>query len=163
MQDFSVEIHSVESQQVTQVIQSPLIFGKPTITRVPEGSTLCLEKLARKLIMVPFASDLDTAAKRTDEEVQVARRLSLVSSRIYISSTSTLSCIVPTPWLLQADGLLDTNRIKEALALADKASRTIDDVELNAESLVSPSFSQISCLVPSNGIHKSEGSFRPFP
>ena len=136
MQDNNVEIHSVESQQVVQSIASPLITGSATITRVPEGSTLCLENLARKFIMVPFASNLQSTTERNDEEVQVSRRLAMTSSRICIASASTLSCILPTPWLLQADALLDANRVEEALALADTASRAMDDMNFNAERLV---------------------------
>lgn len=136
MQDFNVEIHSVETQQVVQVISSPLINGNATITRVPEGSTFCVEPLAQKLLMVPFESQTEISPKRREEEVQVARRLSLTSSRIYISSNTSLSCILPTPWFLQADALLDANRVAEALALSDKASQVMDDMRFDAERLV---------------------------
>lgn len=136
MQDFNVEIHSVETQQVVQVISSSLINGNATITRVPEGSTFCVEPLAQKLLMVPFESQTEISPKRREEEVQVARRLSLTSSRIYISSNTSLSCILPTPWFLQADALLDANRVAEALALSDKASQVMDDMRFDAERLV---------------------------
>ena len=136
MQDFSVEIHSVESQQVVQVISSPLINGNATITRVPAGSTFCLEPVAQKLLMVPFESQKEQPPKRTDEEVQVARRLAMASSRIYISSNTNLSCILPTPWYLQADALLDANRVEEALALSNQASQEMDDMHFDAERLV---------------------------
>jgi hypothetical protein len=136
MQDFNVEIHSVESMQVVQTITSPFINGNPTITRVPEGSMFCFEPLAQKLLMVPFESQTETSTKRRDEEVQVARRLAMTSSRIYISSKVNLSCILPTPWFLQADTLLDSNRVEEALALSDNASRAMDDMYFDAERLV---------------------------
>jgi hypothetical protein len=136
MQDFSVEIHSVESQQVVQVISSPLINGNATITRVPDGSTFCLEPVAQKLLMVPFESQRELSPRRTDEEVQVARRLAMASSRIYISSNTNLSCILPTPWYLQADALLDANRVEEALALSTQASQEMDEMHSDAERLV---------------------------
>jgi hypothetical protein len=136
MQDFNIEIHSVESQQVVQVINSPFISGNATITRVPDGSMFCLEPVAQKLLMLPFESKKESSSKRTDEEVQVARRLAMRSSRIYISSNTNLSCILPTPWFLQADTLLDANRVEEALALSDKASQAMDDMQFDAERLV---------------------------
>ena len=136
MQDFNVEIHSVESQQVVQVITSPFISGNATITRVPDGSMFCLEPVAQKLLMLPFESKKESSSKRTDEEVQVARRLAMRSSRIYISSNTNLSCILSTPWFLQADTLLDANRVEEALALSDKASQAMDDMHFDAERLV---------------------------
>jgi hypothetical protein len=123
MQDFNVEIHSVESQQVVQIITSPFISGNATITRVPDGSMFCLEPVAQKLIMLPFDPKKATSSKRTDEEVQVARRLAMRSS-------------LPTPWFLQADTLLDANRVEEALALSDKASQAMDDMHFDAERLV---------------------------
>ena len=133
MQNFDVEIHSVESQQVLQIITSSFLSGSATITRVPDGSKFCLETLAEKLLMVPFDSTQNTPTKRRDEEVQIARRLSMVSSRIYIASRTTLSSIITSPWLLQADALLDSNRVEEALALADQASRAMDDMSFDAE------------------------------
>jgi len=136
MQDFSVEIHSVESQQVVQIISSPLINGNATITRVPDGSKFCLEPVAQKLLMVPFESQKELSPRRTDEEVQVARRLAMASSRIYISSNTNLSCILPTPWYLQADALLDANRVEEALALSSQASQEMDEMHSDAERLV---------------------------
>ena len=93
----------------------------------------CFEPLAQKLLMVPFESQKVASSKRTDEEVQVARRLAMTSSRIYISSKTSLSCILPTPWFLQADTLLDSNRVEEALALSDNASRAMDDMYFDAE------------------------------
>jgi len=140
MQNFDVEIHSVESLQVLQVVNSPLVSGNATITRVPEGSTFCLEKLAQKLLMVPFDPAHDTPERR-DEEVQIVRRLATVSSRIYIASTTTLSSVITTPWLLQADTLLESNRVEEALALADQASQVMDDMQFDAERLVLPTLS----------------------
>ena len=136
MQNFDVEIHSVESQQVLQIITSSFLSGSATITRVPDGSKFCLETLAEKLLMVPFDSTQNTPTKRRDEEVQIARRLSMVSSRIYIASRTILSSIITSPWLLQADALLDSNRVEEALALADQASRAMDDMSFDAERLV---------------------------
>jgi vacuolar protein sorting-associated protein 3 len=136
MQNFDVEIHSVESLQVLQVVNSPLVSGNATITRVPEGSTFCLEKSAQKLLMVPFDPAHDIPKERRDEEVQIARRLATISSRIYIASTTALSSIITTPWFLQADVLLESNRVEEALALADKASQVMDDMQFDAERLV---------------------------
>jgi hypothetical protein len=138
MQNFDVEIHSVESLQVLQVLNSPLLNGNATITRVPEGSSFCLEPLARKLLMVPFGPTQETPRKRKDEEIQIARRLAIVSSRIYIASTTTLCSIITTPWLLQADALLDRNRVEEALAQADQASQVMDDLHFDGERLVHP-------------------------
>ena len=64
MQDFSVEIHSVESQQVLQVIHLPAVSGRATITRVPDGSVSCLEILAQKILMVPLESAQEANAGR---------------------------------------------------------------------------------------------------
>jgi hypothetical protein len=136
MQNFDVEIHSVESQQVIQIITSPYLSGNATITRVPDGSKFCLGALAEKLLMVPFGSTQNTPTKRRDEEVQIARRLSMISSRIYIASSTTLSTVITSPWLLQADTLLDSNRVEEALALADQASQVMDDMQFDTERLV---------------------------
>jgi hypothetical protein len=144
MQNFDVEIHSVESLQVTQVVNSPLVSGNATITRVPERSTFCLEMLAQKLLMVPFDPAHNMPKERRDEEVQIARRLATISSRIYIASTTTLSSIFTTPWLLQADALLESNRVEEALALADQASQEMDDMQFDAERLVRPTFSYLT-------------------
>jgi hypothetical protein len=141
MQNFDVEIHSVESQQVVQMVNSPFLSGSATISRVPEGSTLCLEPMAQKLLMVPFDSTQQTPTKRRDEEVQIARRLAMISSRIYISSNNSLSCIITSPWFLQADALLDANRVEEALLLADKASQVMDAMHFDAERLVPPNSS----------------------
>ena len=88
--------------------------------------------------MVPFDANFATAAQRRDEEVQVARRLSMVSSHIALASGRTLGTIIPQPWFLQADALLDANRVEEALALADQVSRSIDDMQFDAERLVLP-------------------------
>ena len=136
MQNFDVEVHSVELQQVLQIITSPFLSGSATITRVPDGSKFCLETLAEKLLMVPFDSTQNTPTKRRDEEVQIARRLSMISSRIYVASSTTLCSVITSPWLLQADALLDSNRVEEALALADQASREMDDMQFDAERLV---------------------------
>jgi hypothetical protein len=138
MQSFDVEIHSVESQQVLQIVKSPLVGESAAITRVPEGTTFCLETLAQKLLMVPFDDDEQITPKRTQEEVQIARRLGIVSSRIYIASKKSLSCILETPWVLQADSLLDANRVEEALSLSEKASSQMDDMHFDAERLVLP-------------------------
>ena len=135
MQNFDVEIHSVESLQVVQVVTS-FASGNATIARVPEGSKFCLESLAQKLLMVPFDPSQEMPQKRKDEEIQIARRLAMVSSRIYIASSTTLSSIVTKPWLLRADALLDSNRVEEALALADKASQVMDDMQFDKERLV---------------------------
>ena len=137
MQDFDVEIHSVETQQVVQRIQSPLVNGNPTITRAPLGTQLCLEPLAQKLLMVPFSQP--TPSERRKEEIHIARRLAMTSSRIYISSRTSISCVIPTPWVLQADALLNTNQVDEALALADQATQVMDDLQFDAERLVPPS------------------------
>jgi len=88
--------------------------------------------------MVPFDSNSVTTAQRRDEEVQVARRLSMVSSRIALGSGRSLCTIIPQPWFLQADALLDANRVEDALALADRASGSIDDMQFDAERLVLP-------------------------
>ena len=138
MQNFDIEIHSVESQQVIQIINSPFLNGNATIARVPDGSKFCLETMAQKLLMVPFDPTQNTPTKKRDEEVQIARRLSMVSSRVYIASTTTLSSVIQVPWFLQADALLDSNRVEEALALADQASRAMEDMEFDAERLVNP-------------------------
>jgi len=138
MQSSEVEIHSVETQQVVQTIQSPALGGTATITRIPNGANFCLPKMAEKLLMVPFDANFATAAQRRDEEVQVARRLSMVSSHIALASGRTLGTIIPQPWFLQADALLDANRVEEALALADQVSRSIDDMQFDAERLVLP-------------------------
>jgi hypothetical protein len=135
-QNFDIEIHSVESQQILQLINSPLLKGNLAISRVPEGSVVCQETMAEKLLMVPFSSDVEIPAKRRDEEVQIARRLAMVSSRVYITSTNAVASIVPSPWFLQADSLLDTNRIDEALVLAEQASQEMDDMGFDAERLV---------------------------
>jgi len=137
MQDFNVEIHSVETQQIVQRIQSPLLTGTATITRAPPGTQLCLEPLAQKLLMVPF-SQPTPSPQRKKEEIQIARRLAMTSSRIYLSSATSISCIIPTPWVLQADGLLDANQVDEALALADQATQVMDDLQVDAERLVHP-------------------------
>jgi len=136
MQSSEVEIHSVETQELVQTIQSPALHGSATITRIPSGANFCIPKMAEKLLMVPFDSNSVTTAQRRDEEVQVARRLSMVSSRIAIGSGRTLCTIIAQPWFLQADALLDANRVEEALALADQASRSIDDMQFDAERLV---------------------------
>lgn len=136
MQSFDVEIHSVESQQVVQVVKFPIVNGSATITRVPQGSTLCLEPMAQKLLTVPFGVGQEALPKRKDEEIQISRRLAMISSRIYIASKSTLSCVITMPWFLEADSLLDSNRVKDALALADQASGAMEDVNFEAESLV---------------------------
>lgn len=142
MQNFDVEIHSVESLQVVQIVNSSFVSGNATITRVPEGSTFCLETLARKLLMVPLDPSQEPPKKRRDEEVQIARRLAMVSSRIYMASNTTLSSIITPPWLLQADALLDSNRVEDALTLADQASQAMDEMHFDAERLVNPSLSQ---------------------
>lgn len=134
MQDFDIEIHSVETQQILQRIHSPLINGNPTITRAPSGTQLCLELLAQKLLMVPFSQP--TPSSRRKEEIQIARRLAMTSSRTYISTSTSISCIIPTPWVLQADALLDTNQVDEALNLADQATQVMDDLQFDAERLV---------------------------
>jgi hypothetical protein len=138
MQNFEVEIYSVEQMNVVQTVSSPLISGSATITRVPEGSTHCMAAMAEKLLMVPLGANQEVSKHRRDEEVQIARRLSTISSRVYIASTKSLSCIVTTPWFLKADALLDSNKVEDALALADNASRTIDDMQFDAERLVLP-------------------------
>jgi hypothetical protein len=137
MQNFEVEIHSVEMQTVVQVVSSPLISGSATITRVPDGSTHCMTTMAERLFMVPWDSHQEMTKQRRDEEVQIARRLSTISSRVYIGSSQSLSCIVVTPWFLKADALLDANKVEEALSLVDNASQTIDDMQFDAERLVS--------------------------
>ena len=142
MQNFEVEIHLIEQLTVVQVVSSPLISGSPTITRVPDGSIHCMSSVAEKLLMVPLDSTQKVTKQRRDEEVRIARRLSMVSSRVYIASSKSLSCIVTTPWFLKADSLLDANKVDEALALADNASRTIDDMQLDAERLVSTNSSK---------------------
>ena len=96
--------------------------------------------MAQKLLMVPFEPTQNTPTKRRDEEVQIARRLSMVSSRVYIASTTTLSSVIQSPLFLQADALLDSNRVEEALALADQASRVMDEMQFDAERLVNPLF-----------------------
>src|SRR5271154_1152649 len=164
MQNFDVEIYSVESQQVLQVINSPLMTGNATITRVPEGSKFCLEEMASKLLMVPADTNQEIPLKRRDEEVQIARRLAMVSSRTYIASTTTLSSILSIPWFLQADALLDLNRVEEALALADQASQVMDDLHFDAERLV-PLSSTINLIflllvVPRNSLYKSKSRIR---
>lgn len=128
----------METLQIVQLINSPLLSGSVTISRVPDGSILCLETMVQKLLMVPFGSQQDITAERRDEEVQIARRLASVSSRVYFASTSSVACIVASPWFLQADAFLDAKRIEEALQLADKASRNMD-VQFDAERLVQPS------------------------
>ena len=136
MQNFDVEIHSVESQQVLQVVNSPFLTGSATIARVPSGSKFCLERLGQKLLMVPFDPIQEVPTKRKDEEIQIARRLAMVSSRIYIASSTSVSSIIATPWFLQADALLDSNCVEEALALTDQAAQAMDDMQLDAERLV---------------------------
>jgi hypothetical protein len=136
MQDFSIEIHSVESQQVLQIVHPPEVSGHATITRVPDGSFSCLEMLAKKILMVPLESSEEINAKRKAEEVQIARRLAMVSTRTYIASETSLSCLAPLPWILQADALLDLNRVEEALALADQASQSMDNAQFDPERLV---------------------------
>src|SRR5579862_4345537 len=136
MQNFDVEIHSVETLQSLQTISSSYINGSATIARVPEGNKFCLEDLAEKLLMVPFNEEQVTPPKRRDEEIQITRRLAMMSSRIYIASNTTLSSIISTPWLLQADSALDANRIEEALAMAEMAAQVMDDVHFDAERLV---------------------------
>ena len=136
MQNFDVEIHSVETLQVIQTITSPHLGGNARITRVPEGSKFCFDQLAENLVMVPFDVERETPPKRRDEEVQIARRLAMMSSRVYIASSTSLSCITSVPWLLQADGLLDANRVEEALALSEMASQAMDDMQFDAERLV---------------------------
>lgn len=136
MQNFEVEIHSVETQQIIQTIQSSALSGNATITRIPSGANFCLPTMAEKLLMVPFDSSVVTPAQRRDEEIQIARRLSVISSRIAVASGRTLSTIITPPWFIQADSLLNDNRVEEALALADQASRSIDDMQFDAERLV---------------------------
>jgi hypothetical protein len=136
MQNFDVEIHSVESLQPLQTISSPHLHGNTVITHVPDGAKFCLEELTEKLLMVPLNTDQNTPLKRRDEEVQIARRLGMMSSRIYLASNKTLSCLASTPWLLQADSLLDGNRVEEALALLEMASHAMDDLHFDAERLV---------------------------
>jgi hypothetical protein len=136
MQDFSVEIHSVESQQVVQIVHLPEVSGHATITRVADGSVSCLELLAQKILMVPLDPKEEANFKRRDEEVQIARRLGMVSTRIYVASETALSCLAPLPWILQADALLDLNRVEEALALADQASQSMDNAQFDGERLV---------------------------
>jgi len=128
MQNFDIEIHSVESQQIVQIINSPLVTGNANVRRVPEGSRICLEALAQKLLMVPLNPSQEFPRARRDEEIQIARRLATISSRIYVNSNTTISCIITTPWLLQADALLDSNRVEEALLLTDRASQTMDNM-----------------------------------
>ena len=135
MQNFDIEIHSVETLQILQRIPSPNISGNATITRAPLGTRLCLEPLAQKLLMVPF-SQPDPSSARKAEEIQIARRLAMTSSRIYVSSTTSISSIIPTPWVLQADELVDVNQVDEALKLADQATQAMDDLHFDAERLV---------------------------
>jgi len=141
MQDFDVEIHSVETQQIVQRIQSPVVNGNATITRAPLGTQVCLEPLAQKLLMVPFSQP--TPSQRRKEEIQIARRLAMTSSRIYISSATSITCIILTPWVLQADTLLDANQVDEALALADQATQVMDDLQFDAERLVQSIYKEI--------------------
>jgi hypothetical protein len=138
MQNFEIEIHSIETQQIIQTIQSPTLTDNATITRIPAGANFCLPAMAEKLLMVPFDSEVVTPPARRDEEIQIARRLSMVSSRVALASGKTLSTIITPPWFLQADALLDANRVEEALALAEQASRTMDDMQFDAERLVPP-------------------------
>jgi len=86
--------------------------------------------------MVPFDPIQEVPTKRKDEEIQIARRLAMVSSRIYIASSTSVSSIIATPWFLQADALLDSNCVEEALALTDQADQAMDDMQLDAERLV---------------------------
>jgi len=143
MQNFDVEIHSVETLQPLQTISSPYIHDTAMITRAPEGTKFCLEDLAEKLLMIPFQEDQAMTPKGRDEDIQTARRVAMMSSRIYIASNTTLSCLALTPWLLQADSLLGTNRIEEALALAEEASQAIDDMQFDAERLVNSYIAQL--------------------
>lgn len=136
MHNFDIEVHSVETQQIVQTIRSPTLSANPTITRIPAGANFCLPAMAEKLLMVPFDSEVVTPPARRDEEIQIARRLSMVSSRVALASGKTLSTIITSPWFLQADTLLDANRVEEALALAEQASQTIDDMQFDAERLV---------------------------
>lgn len=163
MQTFDVEIHSVELQQVLQVVKSPLVSGSASITRVPEGSTFCLESLAQKLLMVPFNEDEQTPSKRVQEEIQITRRLAIVSSRIYIASQRNLSCILETPWVLQADSLLDANRVEEALVLSNKASQVMDDMHFDAERLVLFFITITDIKVPFDILHQPKSSIRHVP
>jgi hypothetical protein len=128
----------VESQQVLQIINSPFISESAALTRVPEGSKFCLESLSMKLLMVPLDPSEHPSEKRATEEIQIARRLGMVSSRIYIASKRNLSCILEQPWFLQADSLLDANRVEEALALSERATQEMDNIQFDAERLVIP-------------------------
>jgi len=134
MQNFEVEIHSVETLQVLQTITAPSITDTVTLSRVPSGASCCLEALARKFLMVPFNPGETFSPKRRDEEVQISRRLAIVSSRIYLASTTSVGCLLPIPWIVQADGFFDSNRVDEALALA--SSQVIDETTFDAERLV---------------------------
>jgi hypothetical protein len=136
MHNFDVEVHSVETQQIVQILRSPTLSSSPTITRIPAGANFCLPAMAEKLLMVPFDSEVVTPSARRDEEIQITRRLSTVSSRVALASGKTLGTIITPPWFLQADALLDANRVEEALVLAEQASQTIDDMQFDAERLV---------------------------
>jgi hypothetical protein len=136
MHNFDVQVHSVETQQIVQILRSPSLSNSPTITRIPAAANFCLPAMAEKLLMVPFDSAVVTPPARRDEEIQIARRLALVSSRVALASGKTLSTVITSPWFLKADALLDSNCVEEALALAEQASRTIDDMQFDAERLV---------------------------
>jgi hypothetical protein len=134
MQNFEIEIHSVETLQVLQTITAPSITQNATLTRVPTGAVFCLEALAQKLLMVPFDPNQTPPPNRRDEEVQISRRLAMVSSRIYVASNTAVGCLHPSPWIIQADTLFDANRVEEGLTLA--SSQVTDETTFDAERLV---------------------------
>ncbi|KAL0078710.1 hypothetical protein F4703DRAFT_1796795 [Phycomyces blakesleeanus] len=127
LRNHTIEIHNFLDQQRLQVITLDPSF-EPRGISLGHGISVWMEDLAVRLRKCAWPKENDTGNSETDTDSELENKLgrevarySTVPARILVYGRDSVMAQLATPLVIQVDQLLDTNRIEEAMEMADQA------------------------------------------
>ena len=134
--DESIEIHSIETQAIVQVIpgpSTPTPGGVHTLVPAPNAffvpSAQRTEKL--RLVPVPLSSTSSssppspTSPSSPSSPALKPIPMTFEQSNILLISDNSIQALLPATLLSQADALLESRRVEDAIDLADQSQRKL--------------------------------------
>ncbi|KAF9166248.1 hypothetical protein DFQ26_008389 [Actinomortierella ambigua] len=137
----TVEIHNILDQHMVQVVRFETAVEARALVQT-SGLRVWVAALSHVLATrTRQPSSLSSSDNNEDSEAQAARqlehaaRLATVPARLLVAGKDSVSALVITPLVLQADTLLQQGRIEEAILLSERALSTISADNLHRERL----------------------------
>ncbi|KAF9970431.1 transforming growth factor, beta receptor associated protein 1 [Actinomortierella ambigua] len=127
----TVEIHNILDQHMVQVIRFDSAIEARSLVQTP-GLRVWVAALSHVLATRARPSE---DAEDQARQLEHAARLATVPARLLIAGRDSVSALVITPLVLQADTLLQQGRIEEAILLSERALSTISADNLHRERL----------------------------